>query len=67
MPPTFPKGILPKKWPRTIAICQKVRGKIFMVIPTQAFELMYIFSSVYNMGRIPALELLKNRRCDSHK
>lgn len=36
MPPTFPKGNLPKLWPRSTAICQVVRGKFFMVIPTRA-------------------------------
>lgn len=58
---TFPKGILPKQWPRTIAICQKVRDKIFMAIPTQDFELMKIVFC--NMERIPTLELLKNISC----
>lgn len=60
---TFPKGILPKQWPRIIAICQKVRDKIFMAIPTQDFELMKIVFPICNMERIPTLELLKNISC----
>lgn len=65
MSPTFPKGILPKQWPRTIAICQKVRDKIFMAIPTQDFELMKIVYPMGNMKRISTLELLKNISCCS--
>lgn len=64
MPPTFPKGILPRQLPRTIALCQKVRGEIFMVIPTHAFWacVSLLFFPICNMGRIFALELLKNTK-----
>lgn len=60
MPPTFPKGGLPKQWPRSAVICQVVRGRFFCGNSNSGFLSMckhrYL---VWNTGRRYTLQLLK--------